>query len=405
MVVEYVSGAEGSCLSFITQTPFVLLQCRGSVIPLVFPQICIAIGLSVLAYYLNESADNPFKKMEQPVSLGILVTFLLVFKTQNAFSQFWQALSALDGVLETSRALAMTTCTMFDWEKEDAQDSPEVRAQKNSELRARVRRILRFIVLYYFVIIEYFQRTGANSQMNLNLHDELREDIRNMTGPHEFQLLYPKEPVTTKGRDSSIPHANPTQVLFFIQMAAGRVLTSGRCHPPIMNGFIMQMHNLMKEFGNMNRIDKTQFPFPYAQIVKILVIIWVFTLPFFIVDKCGPYTAVVTALAAIGFFGLDEVAEILESPFGTDPNDIDLRPHGIALMSDLEMMYNGRNDKLDSVFDDEDHPLKFSELLKGQFSMPKSPSSGSLKRVKQAFTGNFSSVQPGSSDQIGAVSA
>jgi len=395
MVVEYVAGAEGSCLSFITQTPCVLLQCRGSAIPLVFPQICITVGLSVLAQYLHESASNPFKSMEQPVSLGILVTFLLVFKTQNAYSQFWQALTALHGVLETSRILSLTACTMFDWDKREEKDTKEEQDRKNAELRSRVRRIIRLIVLHYFVIIEYFQRGGANSTTDVKLHDELREDIRNLTGANEFVMLYPKEPASTPGSTSNNLHANPTQVLFWMQLAAGRVLASGRCPPPIINGFNMQVHNLMKEFGNMDRIDKTQFPFPYAQIVKILVIVWVFTLPFFIVEKCGPWTSVITTLAALGFFGLDEVAEILESPFGNDPNDILLRPHGLRLMSDLEMMYNGRDDKLDSVFDEE-QPMNFSELLEGQFGrMPSSQDSTFGKMKASLNIGNsFDAVHP-----------
>eukprot|EP00747_Dinoflagellata_sp_TGD_P188571 gnl/TRDRNA2_/TRDRNA2_4777_c0_seq1.p1 gnl/TRDRNA2_/TRDRNA2_4777_c0~~gnl/TRDRNA2_/TRDRNA2_4777_c0_seq1.p1 ORF type:complete len:146 (-),score=15.06 gnl/TRDRNA2_/TRDRNA2_4777_c0_seq1:17-397(-) len=73
-------------------------------------------------------------------------------------------------------------------------------------------------------------------------------------------------------------------------------------------------------------------------------------------------TVVVTVLAALGFFGLDEVAEILENPFGNDPNSIELKKYGKALMHDLELMYNGKDTNLDTVFTD-DCDLQFHKIL------------------------------------------
>jgi len=97
------------------------------------------------------------------------------------------------------------------------------------------------------------------------------------------------------------------------------------------------------------------------------VVSWSFSVPFFIVSEMGIFTPVISAVVALGYFGLDEVAEILESPFGNDPNDIHLRKYGVRLMRDLEMIYNNRDAKLDTVFPDEP-VLSFAELLKGRFS-------------------------------------
>ena len=70
-------------------------------------------------------------------------------------------------------------------------------------------------------------------------------------------------------------------------------------------------------FRNLNKIDKTQFPFPYCQIVKLLLIIWLFTVPFILAESVGWATPLVMPFIALGFCGLDEVAENIESPFGT----------------------------------------------------------------------------------------
>ena len=73
---------------------------------IVLPQICFAVGLSYLAIYLDEKGINPLDQAEPPLAIAILVTFLLVFKTQNSYSQFWQALTHLDGVLHISNVFA-----------------------------------------------------------------------------------------------------------------------------------------------------------------------------------------------------------------------------------------------------------------------------------------------------------
>ena len=189
MVVEYASGAHGSCWSFFTVTPRVLFKCWGSAIPLVFPQLLCCVAISILALYLESIGANPFNGMAPPVSLGILVSFLLVFKTQNSYSQFWTGLAALESLLQNSRIMAMTACTLFDL------DTPGV--------DLRTRRIVRLLAVHFFVIVEYFQRTGANAISDRDVQDALREDIKRLTGPREFEAMYPGEERRTAG---SWPH-------------------------------------------------------------------------------------------------------------------------------------------------------------------------------------------------------
>ena len=113
----------------------------------------------------------------------------------------------------------------------------------------------------------------------------------------------------------------------------------------------------------MRRIDKTQFLFPYAQIMKILLYFWMLVLPFILQLKCGSVTPAVVFLIAIGFFGLDEVAEILESPFGNDPNDIDLIVYADDLVSDIEQMFEKQNMPLKPVLQDtKDDRSTFTQL-------------------------------------------
>ena len=49
--------------------------------------------------------------------MGFLLAFLLVFKTQTSYRQFWTAYSQLDGMLQINRILGRGACILMDWEK------------------------------------------------------------------------------------------------------------------------------------------------------------------------------------------------------------------------------------------------------------------------------------------------
>lgn len=320
--------------------------------PHLLPQILYSTGLSVLAVYLSQTGQYKFGEgAEQGTGyLGILVSFLLVFKTQSSNSQWWQALTHLNEMLHQIRSVAIIVSGMFNWEKD-------------KEVEVNSKKIIRLLVLYYFVVREYFQRSGVNATRNDKAKDRLRDEIRALTGGGEFSVLYPGEDVLTKGSASKHGHTRPTIILFWISLCLRKVLDHEAIEPPLMASLVGQISGIGSQFAAMDQIDKTQFPLPYAQIVKWLVLFFLSLLPFTLAEKCGWMTPVFTAFATIGFFGLDEVAEILESPFGNDPNDINIKECGADLMNDLELMSRSRDFRLDSVFA-VDEAVDFSQQLK-----------------------------------------
>lgn len=351
MVVQYPTAAESSVWSFILYTPIVIFKYKGSIIPNLLPQIVITVGISILALYWSPFGDDP--PTQGYTMVGFLLSFLMVFKTQVAYGQYWTALGHVEQAMHLSRCLGMKVCTLVDW------DIPD----KN--VAAKGRRILRLIGVHWFVIMEYFARTGTNQQITDTLdQDSLRDDIRHLTGPHEFAALYPGDDHKTPGSKSNCPHSNPYLVLFWIQQGLCTCWKEGAVlNAPSFGQMSATVAALHKEFCQMNRIDKSQFPLPYAQLVKLLSVIWVFSLPFVLVTTCGNVTPMFMALLSIGFFGLDEVAEILESPFGDDPNHLSLKAYGTNLVKDLELAFYARDTQVDYLFS-QDVGLSFAHLLK-----------------------------------------
>lgn len=350
MVVEYPSRSEGGVCALFTVLPWVVLSRRGSVVPYLVPQVLLGAAVSFVAYYLHindafvvsDAANKAFN------AIGLLLAVLLVFKTQVAYNQFWTATEHVDGILQGLRTVVQTVSTVVDL----------ALVSGDTVARQDARRIVRHLALYYYVIIEYFQRSGVDATENRVMQDRMRFDIRQLAGPSEFKILYQQD-VQANGSEitgsrSQHAHTNPSIVMFWIYTSLGRIVRAGACPPPVVNGLLVQLNDMMGDFWAMNKIEHIQFPLPYEQSVKFLLLIFVFGLPFIVVSGTGRFTPVFVAFVVVCFFGIDEVAGRLDSPFGNDENSIDLIGFGRTLLEDLTHIYQDKAVDLDSVFTDKD---------------------------------------------------
>jgi putative membrane protein len=72
------------------------------------------------------------------------------------------------------------------------------------------------------------------------------------------------------------------------------------------------------------RIKTTPIPFAYSLLLNRTAYLFCLLLPFSIAGTFGYWTALIVAVISYTFFGLDEVGNELEDPFGLDPNDLPL---------------------------------------------------------------------------------
>ena len=71
--------------------------------------------------------------------------------------------------------------------------------------------------------------------------------------------------------------------------------------------------------GSCERLATALVPFPYMLLVHRAVLFYVLTVPFALAASMGYYTILFNAIIAYTFFGLDEVARLMEQPFGAEP--------------------------------------------------------------------------------------
>ena len=101
-------------------------------------------------------------------------------------------------------------------------------------------------------------------------------------------------------------------------------LREGRLHPYLYAQFEARLHAMASVQAGCERISGTPLPFAYTLLLHRCAWLFCVLLPFGLAGALGWATPVVSMLLAYAFFGLDQLGEEMEEPFGIEPNDLPL---------------------------------------------------------------------------------
>lgn len=121
--------------------------------------------------------------------------------------------------------------------------------------------------------------------------------------------------------------------------------------PPILSRVFQTISRGQVNLANAKKITSTLFPFPYAQLIGVLLIIFSLSTPVALasVITSWQWAAVFTAVPVMSLFALNYVACQLEMPFGTDPNDLPLAVFQDHMNSSLLMLIRPETDLVPHV--------------------------------------------------------
>lgn len=101
-------------------------------------------------------------------------------------------------------------------------------------------------------------------------------------------------------------------------------LREGRLSPILYAQCEERLHALSSIQAGCERIHSTPLPFAYTLLLHRCAWLFCVLLPFGLASSMGWATPVLSAVLAYAFFGLDQLGEEMEEPFGTEPNDLPL---------------------------------------------------------------------------------
>jgi len=208
--------------------------------------------------------------------LGFVISLLLVFRTNTAYDRWWEGRRMWGSLVNNSRNLAIKLAVMLK-EKEDK---------------------------------DLFKRLIPAYAQVLNLH------LKNVDISHELFDDATLSPDHYTHR--------PNQIAKAMMAKINELYTHGKLTGDQLIILNAEVQSFTDICGACERIKNTPIPYSYSAFIKKFIFFYVMTLPFGYVFQLGYYVIPVVVFVFYVLASLELIAEEIEDPFGTDPNDLPL---------------------------------------------------------------------------------
>eukprot|EP00929_Paragymnodinium_shiwhaense_P041946 TRINITY_DN21788_c0_g1_i1.p1 TRINITY_DN21788_c0_g1~~TRINITY_DN21788_c0_g1_i1.p1 ORF type:complete len:488 (-),score=75.02 TRINITY_DN21788_c0_g1_i1:49-1512(-) len=295
-MIEYSFGTWG--VGFIW-------QCRGSIFPksavAAFPGGCAAVALCILAQHYMTDYDQIQAGLKYFGSLWggytVIIGFLLVFRTQIAYSRYWEGCCVVSQV-KTGWTNAVSNLIAFCTQAADKEEAVD----KFQGLLVRLMSLL---------FCESLKALADKEDENFEVLD--------LEGIDEKHLLFLEEVSQDEKAELLIQWV---QRLVVTQVENGVISAP----PPITSRIFQELSNGIIKVRDAERIREVPFPFPYAQMISLLLVLHAMVMPVVAALLFANFVAafLLTYGTLFCLFSLNFIAAEIEMPFGDDINDVNI---------------------------------------------------------------------------------
>lgn len=246
---------------------------RGAVTLIVLPRV-LAFGAAASIVAFARGSLGPFSLEVGPVELaGGAIVLLLVLRTNAGYDRWWEGRKLWGGIVNQSRNLAISAMAY------SAEAEPAWRD-----------RCVRWVAAF-----AHAARRSLRGEREL---------------PELARLL---------GEDAALRLSTSEHIPSAVASELASILHRGVSAGWLSHFAFLQCDReralLIDHVGACERILKTPLPLVYVIKVRRFVAIYLFVLPFALVDKVGWAAPFLTMLVAYPILGLDQIAVELENPF------------------------------------------------------------------------------------------
>lgn len=271
----------------------------GTALPLCYTRILLIVVYSLIIQtiysqeinfgWIQSSAPSASSGLDAfgHVVLGSLIGFLLVMRMNSSNARYWEGRSHWGTIINTSRNLARVA-SMY---------------TKNGE---------------------FFADLVAGFAISLKLSLRGSRDLAEAAPFLSPALLRVAEDFGNQ----------PTAIAAAMTAWVRQHANEGILNPEMTRHFEAQIAELVNAQGGCEKIQKTPLPFAYVSLIKLLILVYLITLPLVTCERFGWWSPILVAVLSLGMFGMEEASVEIEDPFGTNVNCIDLDTLTITITRD-----------------------------------------------------------------------
>jgi len=250
---------------------------RGSIVLHVFPQILGTAALSALVVWIHETRPGLLPAFNNaPFTLfGIALSIFLGFRNNACYDRWWEARRHWGELLTDCRCLDRQTLALGG--------------------EAARRRVLTLAMAFAQLLVLHL-RPGAGEEkaMRWLTPEDQAACAAGRSRPHTVLRLMSATLVEARrdGLLDDMPHQTLERTL----------------------------ESMERALASCERLNSTPIPFGYTLLLHRTAYLFCFLLPFGFANLLDWATPLATAVVAYTFFGLDELSDQLEEPFGKRDN-------------------------------------------------------------------------------------
>jgi ion channel-forming bestrophin family protein len=257
--------------------------------------------------------------------IGIFVGLLLVFKTNLAYHRIDLSTTLCGGLQHSCRTICSQSCAYLVGE-----DGACVALRED---------ICRLSLLMMVAVLDRITEGEIGDDMH-ELEEELlkpdeRDAIAEIEAREKAELAGP--------RRQPRAYAHVPVIAVWLRQRLQVAYADGRFSAPMQTKIDATVTEFLKQYQGLTKIATVPIPFPYAQMVKVSLVLFILAAPFFMVADYRWATAPLNFVLSVVLLGIDEIAVEIEDPFGTDANDIDLLPLLFKVDTDISAILFDRH--------------------------------------------------------------
>lgn len=321
-----------------------LFKLRGSVVPTALvwsvPSGCLAFFLCYAYNNLEEGVDvkadiaaNSIKASQLWAALTAGLAFMVGFRTNKAYQRFWDGTTLLNQMF--GEWFDASSC-LFAF-------SHLPRNAKAKEVNNFRQTLVRLMSLMHGSALEEISQTD---------HDPEGYPCIDVGGLDYDTLKWLRD---SKLNTKDFGFNRVEVIIHMVQVLIVHYADTGvlKIPPPILSRVFQTISRGQVNLANCKKITMTLFPFPYAQLIKILLMVLCILTPVTMASLLEkPHWAFVfTVIPLFGFAALNLVAKELELPFGDDANDLPLLDFHTRMNQALLMLIRKESDIIAEVSD------------------------------------------------------
>jgi len=267
-----------------------------------------AVGIVIL--YENFHFTRISIPIAVPALLGTVISLLLAFRSNQAYDRWWEARILWGSIVNDSRSLTRQLLYFID----DPYYSGEIQLFKE-------RFIKRQIAWCYGL-----SQSLRNTNPTLGLNRFMKEDEL------EFIKSYKNVPMS---------------ILELHARDIKKALKEGWINQYQQIELDRTLSNLCDRMGGSERIKNTVFPVTYSRYINMTINLFIFMLPFGLIEFFGYFEIPLVIAIAASFLLIEKMAIHLQDPFENKPTDTPTTTISRNIERDLSQMLNDSKDQID----------------------------------------------------------